>query len=245
MNDTRQMFNKSGTRAPSSHNQHPSFIQLTLKWPLIFALSWPRFLQMKSADSALDPRIKRTRQMLFGALVGLLEEKGFDAITMQDIAERSTLNRGTIYAHYKDKFALLEAMVQDQFKTLFQSRMSNASGACREGVRQLILTVCDYLGGLMACSEKHHRPYEPIVESTVRIFVRDFLLESLRHSERVGSCAEANLRATAGSWAICGTVLEWSRTRTTSAEELADAVLPLVSAGLLLGEHPTSGVPLA
>lgn len=205
--------------------------------PIDFPSKLIHFPPVKPTDSELDPRIKRTRQMLFQALVALLEEKGFDAITMQDIAERSTLNRGTIYAHYKDKFALLEAMVQEQFKALFQSRMSQASPTCREGVRQLILTVCDFLGGLIACSEKHHRPFEPIVESTVRTIVRDFLLEGLRHSEKVASCADANLRATAGSWAICGTVVEWSRTRTTSAEELAEAVLPLVSAGLLLTDH--------
>jgi hypothetical protein len=37
----------------------------------------------------LDPRVVRTRQMLRDALVSLIEEKGFDAITVQDITDRA------------------------------------------------------------------------------------------------------------------------------------------------------------
>ena len=186
------------------------------------------------AEPDMDPRVKRTRQMLFQALEVLLAEKGFDVITMRDIADRSTLNRGTIYAHFQDKFALLAALMEDKFQAMFEARMRGASGTCQESVKQLILTVCDFLGPMMACTQHHQRPFEPIVESTVRTIVRNFLLEGLRHSKKVTSCSDAELRATAGSWAICGTIMEWSRTRSTSADELAKAVLPLVSAGLLL-----------
>ncbi len=186
------------------------------------------------AEPDLDPRVKRTRQMLFQALEELLHEKGFDAITMQHIARRSTLNRGTIYAHFQDKFALLAAFVEEKFLAIFQARMAGASATCQQSVTQLILTVCDFLGPMIACSQELQRPFEPIVESTVRTIVRNFLLAGLRRSPRVTSCTDAELRATAASWAICGTVVEWSRAHASSAEELANAVLPLVSAGLLL-----------
>src|SRR3954464_11371218 len=122
----------------------------------------------------IDPRIKRTRKMLFQALQELLAEEGFDAVTMQHIADRSTVNRGTIYSHFKDKYALLAAWVEDTFRTSFEARMCGASGTCQESVRQLILTVCDFLGPMMECSKEHQRPFEPIVESTVRTIVRNF-----------------------------------------------------------------------
>src|SRR5689334_8984134 len=127
-------------------------------------------------EPEIDPRIKRTRQMLFRALQELLVEKGFDAITMQHLADRSTVNRGTIYAHFKDKFALLAALVEENFRALFDARMNGTSGTCQESVKQLILAVCDFLGPLMQCSVEHQRPFEPIVESTVRTIVRNFLL---------------------------------------------------------------------
>jgi len=55
----------------------------------------------------IDPRIERTREALRGALMVLIEEKGFDAISVQDIAERAGLNRATFYLHYRDKQDLL------------------------------------------------------------------------------------------------------------------------------------------
>jgi len=192
------------------------------------------------ATPEIDPRIKRTRQLLFKALAELLMEKNFDAITMQDIAERSTLNRGTIYDHFADKFALLEAMVSGQFHELFHSRMGDATGTCQGTVRQLILTVCVFLGGLMSCCMGRQRPFEPVVESTVRTIVRRFLLEGLTmHGGKAKSQADAELRATAASWVICGTVLDWSRERKCAPDTLAEEVLELL-AGILHLTAPTA-----
>ena len=189
----------------------------------------------ETSGEEMDPRIRRTREMLFRALGELLHEKTFEAITMQDIADRSTINRGTIYAHFKDKFALLEGLVRNDFDKIFTARMEGASGGCKDGVRQLILAVCDYFSKLTSCSESSDRPFEPVVEATVRSIIQDFFLRELSRNEKVKSCSEAELRATAGSYAICGTAMQWSRKKSMTAEEMADAVLPLISAGLLLG----------
>ncbi|MBB5353016.1 AcrR family transcriptional regulator [Haloferula luteola] len=184
------------------------------------------------AMDELDPRVKRTRRMLFQALEDLLAEKEFDAISMQDLAERSTLNRGTIYLHFKDKFALLEAMIGDKFQAHFEARMAGAGAGCLGAVRVLILAVCDFFGG-MGCRE-HRGPFAPIVEATVRGILREYLIEGLKKGDKATSCADAELRATAVSWAVCGTVQEWSREQSIPAEELAGSVLPLVAGTLYL-----------
>ena len=65
---------------------------------------------LAAATAALpgaDPRIARSKQALAAALIGLIEEKGFDAITVNDLCTRASLNRGTFYNHYRDKEALL------------------------------------------------------------------------------------------------------------------------------------------
>jgi len=190
-----------------------------------------------------DPRVKRTRRMLFQALEELLAQKEFETISMQDIAERSTLNRGTIYLHYKDKFALLEAMIEDKFGSLFEARMAGASGGCRAGLRQMILTVCDFLG-VFGCPNRSG-PFDPMVGTTVRGIVRSFLETGLKKSGKPVSCADAELRATTASWAICGTVLEWSRTRSIPADELADSLLSLIDTILFLDQAEPPANPSA
>lgn len=55
-----------------------------------------------------DLRVKRTNKMIVEAFIRLVEEKGFDQVTVQDIADEAMINRATFYAHYKDKHDLYE-----------------------------------------------------------------------------------------------------------------------------------------
>ncbi|MGW2649946.1 TetR/AcrR family transcriptional regulator [Streptomyces sp. NPDC001393] len=60
-----------------------------------------------------DRRVRRTRAALRTALVELVLEKGFHAITVEEIVERADVGRATFYAHYRDKEDLLVGIVQD------------------------------------------------------------------------------------------------------------------------------------
>ncbi len=73
---------------------------------------------MSKIAKKLDPRVVRTRQMLRDALVSLIEEKGFDALTVQDITDRAELNRATFYLHYRDRQDLLENSLRDAIDEL-------------------------------------------------------------------------------------------------------------------------------
>jgi AcrR family transcriptional regulator len=54
-----------------------------------------------------DRRSKRTRQILGATLVELLQEKRYEAITVQEILDRANVGRSTFYTHYRDKEDLL------------------------------------------------------------------------------------------------------------------------------------------
>ena len=54
-----------------------------------------------------DRRIQRTRQSLHKALLELIEKKGYDSISIEEITERANVARATFYLHYKDKEDLL------------------------------------------------------------------------------------------------------------------------------------------
>ncbi|MCY8235367.1 TetR/AcrR family transcriptional regulator [Priestia endophytica] len=58
-------------------------------------------------DSNMDLRVIRTKNAIKNALVELIEEKGFEAITVKDITNTANINRGTFYTHYQDKFDLM------------------------------------------------------------------------------------------------------------------------------------------
>lgn len=54
-----------------------------------------------------DRRVHRTDQLLRTALVSLIEEKGFETLTVQDIIDRANVGRATFYAHFDNKEDLL------------------------------------------------------------------------------------------------------------------------------------------
>lgn len=60
-----------------------------------------------------DLRVKRTNKMIVEAFIKLVEAKGYEQITIQDIADEAMINRATFYAHYKDKLDLYETIFDE------------------------------------------------------------------------------------------------------------------------------------
>ncbi len=60
----------------------------------------------------IDPRVKKTRRFLKEALIDLIEVKGFEAITIGNLAEKAGVNRVTFYQHFHDKYDLLEQTIE-------------------------------------------------------------------------------------------------------------------------------------
>jgi len=50
-----------------------------------------------------DRRVQRTRERLQKALIELIGERGYEAITIQDIVDRADVGRTTFYLHYRSK----------------------------------------------------------------------------------------------------------------------------------------------
>jgi AcrR family transcriptional regulator len=74
----------------------------------------------------MDRRIQKTRLLIMNTFIGLLDEKGFDKITINDIAERANINRGTVYLHYADKFDLLDKCVERYVELLLNHCANSA-----------------------------------------------------------------------------------------------------------------------
>lgn len=67
-----------------------------------------------------ERRRLQTRKLLMQATLQLVLEKGFDAISIQDITDRADLGRGTFYIHFKDKEEVVWTAFQELFRELEQ-----------------------------------------------------------------------------------------------------------------------------
>ena len=183
----------------------------------------------------LDPRIRRTRGLLQDALKRLLEEKEFDKITIQDITEAATLNRATFYAHYPDKFALLEELIRVSFLQLLDCRKIRFDGSCATAFHPIILAVCDYLAELQKSHSSKQHQFEAFVEGTVIDQIRVILMDGFQKHPVERNIPPEMIAATA-SWAIYGAAKQWvnSPERIPAEEFVATAanlVTPILMAG--------------
>lgn len=61
----------------------------------------------------LDRRVLRTRKLLREAMMDLIMEEGYDAISIQDITDKANLGRATFYLHFKDRDELLLEVIEE------------------------------------------------------------------------------------------------------------------------------------
>jgi AcrR family transcriptional regulator len=153
-----------------------------------------------------DRRVQRTRELLQNALLELISERGYDAVTIQDIADRANVARTTFYVHYSSKDDLLvschEIMVR-QFQSGLLHRLS----------REELLSP-DTPSGMIAA-------YRHLEEARTRIFPmfqgKDGALILRRIRDWSAQQIESNLRAVFDE-TDCGIPLDLLATYLASAQ---------------------------
>lgn len=130
-------------------------------------------------EPRIDPRVTRTQKLIRDALKSLLAEKSFESISVQDVAERATVNRATFYAHFPDKFALLDAIIRDDVA----AKLSEGDPLSVSDTRDLLLAVgknvFGFVGQHRAC--KIDRDFDPQFKSAIEAQLAEFLQPTFGH----------------------------------------------------------------
>ncbi len=194
-------------------------------------------------EEKLDPRIKRTRKMIEQAFAELIKEKGFQNLSVQDITGHAGINRATFYAHFADKYELLDHAIQQDFRMEIEKRMLNACHFSMDNLRILVIAVCEFVDGTHGHCPLSEQHFQSLVEAQVRTQIYSLInhwLDGMPATEHNPLLASDGIipqtrerAATAASWALYGLASEWSRAkRMPPIEEYADQVLPLLAANL-------------
>jgi len=187
-------------------------------------------------DEKEDPRVRRTRALLEGAFMEVVAEKGFQSVSVKDITERAGVNRATFYAHFSDKYELLDYSIRMQFKQELEKRTLNVCTLSTQNLRALIVTVCEFISTASSHCNPPSPQFESLMETQVKAQVQELIQNWIEKRE---TNIDPNIAATAASWAIYGLALEWSRDKKHApVETFAEQVLPLIAANLNLVAQP-------
>ena len=166
----------------------------------------------------MDPRKIRTRQLLKDAFIDLMQEMEIEKISVNRLAERSTINRVTFYLHYRDIPDMMEQlandMAEDSRRVLHQSPAPEPSVEDRE----LVMWV-----NLLEHFAEHAKFYTVILGSKRTPIFTDRLLRLL--SETVAARIDTldassteehtgiprDIAVWYGSAALIGTIVAWLR----------------------------------
>jgi len=184
----------------------------------------------------VDPRVKRTRQLLQQALMELSHEKNFASITVQDIAERATVNRATFYAHFEDKYELLDSIIREKFQKEVASKLPTASRWGVNDLRELIGVVFDFIGEVHSRCKPTDKQFEPLFERPVQQELSELLMSWLKQNPASGAGRRVPIETMAlvMSWAMFGTAVQWNRgARTPTKEEIVNHVLIVLTEGVV------------
>lgn len=89
------------------------------------------------ADSP-DRRVRRTQRLLARALIDLILEHGYEAVTVRQITERADVGYATFFRHYPDKNALLEEVLEVVLEELLDLLRQQHGVAAPASVGQLL-----------------------------------------------------------------------------------------------------------
>ncbi|MEA5078363.1 MAG: TetR/AcrR family transcriptional regulator [Anaerolineaceae bacterium] len=113
-----------------------------------------------------DRRITRTKEALHQALSELVKEKGYSAVTIEEITSRAKMGRTTFYLHYQDKEDLVLESMEDRLAAvidLITSRpllvwFRESNGRLMEMIFESVLENKDIFA--IICQEPSNKVYD-------------------------------------------------------------------------------------
>ncbi|GLX69700.1 TetR/AcrR family transcriptional regulator [Paenibacillus glycanilyticus] len=180
-----------------------------------------------------DPRVVRTRLLIQEALLSLAQHKEFESISVKDIAETASINRATFYAHYVDKYALLDEMLSERFTALVHERIPADQPFNEAAARQLIALLCDFQILFYKECKIASRSIAAVVETKVQHELQQ-ILANLLHKEYQSKKAD-NIQLSAhiiGSSLYSGTRYWFNNQQSQHADALLDDLLVFTMSGI-------------
>ena len=187
---------------------------------------------MTLIEKSMDPRVKRTRQLIQKAFFELLTEKDIGSISIQEITDRATVNRATFYAHFPDKYALLDSIIREMFQQGLAQRLPPAPIWNVENLRALVRATFGFLEEFHHDCKPSAQAFDPMVERAIQQELASVLQDWLKQAHVAGMRPGVRVEFVASiiSWAIFGPAVQWSRQeRTPSADEMTRQTMLVIT----------------
>lgn len=176
----------------------------------------------------VDPRIIRTKKLLVEAFQEVSREKKMSQITVKDITERATVNRATFYAHFTDKYDILnytlsETILKDLNNTLSVSDIINETV-----ISNLFISIANYMVEVQDSCKMNSETFCNQAHQRINNELEDIFTIMLRNSYPEQDIDVLVNSASFLASGLCGLARHWLDTGSLTAEAFIDKNLPFL-----------------
>lgn len=190
----------------------------------------------------VDRRVQRTRKLLQDALLSLIRERGFEALSVQEIIDRADVGRATFYAHFDNKEDLLLSGLEGLRATLkVLQRQAQTGGAAEErffGFSQELFTHTDQHRDVFRAmaGERSVGLIQQVFHRMLVELVRDELKATVPREAPAATSAEPVVQFVAGG--LFGMLMWWLEGRSRpKADEVNALFRRLAVPAMAAGSH--------
>lgn len=183
-------------------------------------------------NTKVDPRIIRTRKLLMDAFSKLIQKKGFKDITIKDITDEANVNRATFYAHFQDKYDLIDVGITKEILDSIVKRWDHFNKLNEKTIVGIFLTLTEFHTKKYRIyrpqCRKSMEPFNSIIEQKIKKELGELFHSLLLKQQHNMSSEDLKIVSTIFSWGIYGASVDWENNSSLSAEQYIKKALPFI-----------------
>ena len=186
---------------------------------------------MTPKTKKIDPRAARTRILIQEAFLSLASEKSFETITVKDIVERANVNRSTFYAHFDDKYTLLDQLLSEAFTSDISSKFQSDVQLNEDTLKAVIVALCNYHEDINTHCNKIYKSVSSFMDNKIQHKLQELMALMLTNTANFDIIEQENLNLLSImiSASIYGATSYWyNQDKRISAKELSYNILPYI-----------------
>ncbi|REE68075.1 TetR family transcriptional regulator [Paenibacillus taihuensis] len=185
-----------------------------------------------TTDEKVDPRVMRTRKLIVDAFETLLHTNDFKNTSIKDITDAATVNRATFYAHFTDKYELLDSVLTDYLLNNVQGSLECHAQLNEDSAAKVFLAIAKFEKDLSITCRKSYESIRPMVENKIKESLKSVFIHLIAKQYPETEKDKAEICSVLLSWQIYGACLDWQTNSSLTAEAYIEKAIPFLTKGM-------------
>ncbi|WP_240793316.1 TetR/AcrR family transcriptional regulator [Psychrobacillus vulpis] len=156
-------------------------------------------------------------------------------ITIKDITNEATVNSATFYAHFTDKYNLLDAVITENILENVIEKLHRHDTFNDKSIQEIFLALTTFQTDLKSQCSKSFESFSITIEKKIKNELEKLFLSLLIKQQSTPEVESLKVGAVMLSWGIYGASIDWQENSSLSAKEYIKIAIPYIMKGI--GEY--------